>query len=272
MNDSVPEKLYRYQPLRSPEMMDWLKKSVLENQIYFSSPSSFNDPFDCKVPISVQGTVEQQRSYIEPIVREMLAGPQFIGSSADQIRTIKERLLGDPKRCLEGGQTISQERIIPLLGVYCVSERCDDILMWSHYADAHRGVCLILAGSKMYSRRIAVEQVQYPLDNRYPDVNFFTATEQEKYEAVLLTKANHWAYEREWRILDATGPGWHDIAPDWLLGLVFGCATPIAQIAEVSRMALQRKPQLRLFQAQKLTDRFGLVVNPYKNPLVEEPR
>ena len=28
------------------------------------------------------------------------------------------------------------------LGIFCLSERSDDILMWSHYSNGHRGVCL----------------------------------------------------------------------------------------------------------------------------------
>ena len=28
------------------------------------------------------------------------------------------------------------------MGILCFSEHCDDILMWSHYSDGHKGFCL----------------------------------------------------------------------------------------------------------------------------------
>jgi hypothetical protein len=38
-----------------------------------------------------------------------------------------------------------QETVTSKVGVMCISEVPDDILMWSHYADCHKGVCSRLA-------------------------------------------------------------------------------------------------------------------------------
>jgi hypothetical protein len=32
------------------------------------------------------------------------------------------------------------------VGIYCVSTNYDDVLMWSHYADSHKGICLEFDG------------------------------------------------------------------------------------------------------------------------------
>jgi hypothetical protein len=66
----------------------------------------------------------------------------------------------------------------------------------------------------MYSD-LALELVYYPANNEYPNVNFFTSSMQEQVDAILLTKAKHWEYEREWRIIDTSGPGLHEIQPEW---------------------------------------------------------
>jgi hypothetical protein len=236
-------------------MMDWLRHTILDNQLYFSSPASFNDPFDCKVSPSFDGTAQQKRSYIEKLARQ-----RFGSSTSREAQALTRAALADP-RFFEKAFSPLQERDIPHIGVYCLSERLDDILMWSHYADSHRGISLILGASQMYSS-LTVEPVRYPRNNEYPDVNFFTNSMEEQIEAILLTKAKHWEYEREWRIIDPSGPGWHDAEPQWLRGIVFGCTAPVAQVAEISRIALQRKPPLRLFRAEKKDREFALVINP----------
>lgn len=249
-----PDELYHYKPLRSAEMMGWLGRTILDNQIYFSSPASFNDPFDSRVWPSFDGTPEQKRTYIEGLLR-LKHGSLETGAAREELTAA----LADPD-FLEKGYRSFQEQSIPTLGVLCLSERPDDILMWSHYADAHRGVSLILAGCALFPD-LAVEPVSYPMNNKYPDVNFFIDSYQKQADAVLLTKAQHWEYEREWRVIDTKGPGWHSIDPEWLLGLVFGCSTPMAQIAEITRMALQRRPPLRLFRAEKKAREFALAIN-----------
>lgn len=76
------------------------------------------------------------------------------------------------------------------------SEDAKHPLMWAHYADSHRGICLGFDTS--YLTRIA--QVRYPtriprLDPKLPDAR--------KLEAAFLTKRAAWSYEREWRIIQS---------------------------------------------------------------------
>lgn len=250
-----PDLAYHYQPLRDSVMMGWLERTLLQNQIYFSSPASFNDPFDSKVSPSFDGTPEQKRAHIESLAR-LKYGPD----ATDDAKKMIEEALADPKFHERSYETF-RDTEINTLGIYCLSEKHDDILMWSHYADSHRGVCLILASSAMFPD-LAIEPIIYPEDNTYPNVNFFTATLQEQSDAVLLTKAKHWDYEHEWRIVDTKGPGWHDIDPSWLRGLIFGCLASPAQIAEIRGMSSKRHVPLTLFQAKKRYREFALDICP----------
>lgn len=179
-----PDLAYHYQPLRDSVMMGWLERTLLQNQMYFSSPASFNDPFDSKVTPSFDGTPEQKRAHME-----RLALLKFGSNSTEDAKTTIEAALADPK-FHERSYEAFRETEINTLGIYCLSEKRDDILMWSHYADSHRGVCLILALSAMFPK-FAIEPITYPEGNEYPDVNFFTATMEEQSEAILLTKAKH---------------------------------------------------------------------------------
>src|SRR5258708_38859659 len=87
-----PDLAYHYQPLRDSVMMGWLERTLLQNQIYFSSPASFNDPFDSKVSPSFDGTPEQKRSHIESLARL-----RFGSDATDDAKKMIEAALADPK-------------------------------------------------------------------------------------------------------------------------------------------------------------------------------
>jgi len=232
--------------------MERLRHTLLHHQVYFSSPASFNDPFDCKVRPSFDGSPDQILAYLTRIAQ------MRSGADADLPRQQVEGARADP----EYFEKVYSEFLrtgVPGLGVYCLSERPDDILMWSHYADSHRGICLFFAANYIFSD-CAVERVNYPRNNKYPNFNFFTASKEEQIEAILLTKAKHWEYEREWRVIDICGPGLRDIHAEWLAGLIVGCETSQAKVAEIRRLASRREPALQLFRASQKPREFALSI------------
>ena len=235
--------MYHYQPLGSPEMMSRIERTLSRHEIYFSSPASFNDPFDCKVLLSGKGTEDQKIDFItetygikrDLAVKGLAANPGIFETALARVQA-------------------------NFLGVYCLSELSDGILMWSHYASAHRGICLVFA-REVFSDRV-VKPITYPSNNEYPKANLFASSKDEWRDAILLTKAKHWAYEREWRVIDSRGPGYYAIEPNWLIGIIFGCSMPAPQIAEIKRMASIRTPSLQLWQAKKKDREFALSIEP----------
>jgi hypothetical protein len=95
-------------------------------------------------------------------------------------------------------------------GVLCLSSRYDSPLMWSHYGDQHRGICIefdvsnLAAGSirrVQYgeSRELAASAVRDWLH----DVASTAISEVER--ACLLTKSSEWRYEEEYRLFGSLG-------------------------------------------------------------------
>lgn len=78
-------------------------------------------------------------------------------------------------------------------GVLCFSEKWDDILQWSHYADRHRGVCL---GFDVVGPRAKFGKVRYVSEKdprlEKPDLDYVWRC--------LTTKFECWSYEQEWRV------------------------------------------------------------------------
>jgi len=71
-------------------------------------------------------------------------------------------------------------------------------LMWAHYADAHRGICLGFRRDALG----AVARVRYP--QRVPRLGSDLSAERRR-DIAFLTKRAPWAYEREWRLVDTEG-------------------------------------------------------------------
>ena len=108
-----------------------------------------------------------------------------------------------------------KQKINELIGVTCFSERPDNILMWSHYANRHTGFCVEYDFSKLKSieARLMLFPVIYskkrpmlPMELfDFSDVNNVKLAEgdlpiPEIIEA-MLTKSDIWNYEEEWRIV-----------------------------------------------------------------------
>jgi Protein of unknown function (DUF2971) len=97
-------------------------------------------------------------------------------------------------------------KVAEKFGILSFSRRWDRILLWSHYADRHRGVCL---GFEVSSLETKFGEVRYGADKiPYPaklDVDFMWQA--------LRTKYHGWRYEEEWRVfIELNNPEWNQSA------------------------------------------------------------
>lgn len=96
--------------------------------VYFSSPAEFNDPFDTSF---VERDLRPQRQQFERERQAKGTDAALLGVAAMDVFEREHRAGGVKKR------------------IYCVSEIVDSILMWSHYADSHRGICVVFEAEEI---------------------------------------------------------------------------------------------------------------------------
>lgn len=131
----------------------------------------------------------------------------------------------------------------PKMGIVCFAEEIGDPVLWSHYADSHRGIALAFDVFKDDS----LWPMAYPEERPTFDVkNFPTMTTEEAKRMVhriLTAKAPSWRYEREQRVFvdlassrTEEGHYFHRIPSDCLVQVVLGIACPLKEAAV--RMAL----------------------------------
>ena len=58
----IPTCLYRYMNLAG-ERLEWARKLIVDSTLFFAPPSFFNDPLDCRIPPSFDGSAFELESY-----------------------------------------------------------------------------------------------------------------------------------------------------------------------------------------------------------------
>jgi hypothetical protein len=149
------------------------------------------------------------------------------------------------------------------LGVLCLSEKPDDILMWAHYADRHRGFCLQFDKAGLISWRFCAP-VKY--QKLYPTFHkFIPLMEESRIDRLfLLTKSDHWKYEREWRVIveppENGNPDNRKIhfPQEALTGIIFGVQMHECDKNKVRLWLKGKTPPPKLYQAKKREHEFAL--------------
>lgn len=212
----LPRTLYTYMPV---DLLDERVRPVFEEcKLWFSSPAYFNDPFDCKIYPKVPSK-EELAKYLTDNAENASA------QDYDRILEGLKKNSGDlTKRAIDD--------IMNKSGVKCFTPNNTNILMWSHYTNSHKGICL------EFNTLVDPEFFVYPINvvysEEYPELVF---TDKGFAKEVLRTKSNVWSYEEEVRIYKRES-GYHNFNPNSLRSVFFGCNTPDdkqAQIIEIIR-------------------------------------
>ncbi len=209
-----PKRLYKYFSF-SGEYEEYSRQLLTDCQIYFASPIDFNDPFDCAVTFSSEGvTDEEYRKFIL----------EYLKHNRPDINQLERIKLA--RKWIRSGEHRGISKNLPAdvaknMGVYCLSACPDDILMWSHYADKHRGYVIEFKAEPNYFPFSNAHQVSYA--SKYESVNIL----QDSFTRIrltLLTKSKKWIYEQEFRVIQTFDkPRIADFSPSSLSGIYFGC-------------------------------------------------
>lgn len=199
---SVPKFIFHYTNVNKH-----LYESLLNSELWFATPKSFNDPFDCKYDNQTPWNEELVRKHVCETISH--TGEQV--DPEDVVRSFKaepdlfSKYVSDRIKEVTSGQ-----------GVFCCSESAINVLMWSHYADKHRGVCIKLDISKDINLFEHSHKVKYYW--KYPKFDFFKENDLANR---LFAKSRHWEYEEEIRTVKMK-PGLYKFNKECLKEIIFG--------------------------------------------------
>jgi len=207
-----------------------MERLLVNHEIYFPSPKKFNDPFDGKVP----PLTSQPPTVLAKLAERHL--PR-IGVSRPGRRRVAKEWAQSKEGVLQLQEFLQKE--VYKTAILSLSEKPDEILMWSHYAAGHTGVCIQFKATHDIGYFGAARPVHYSkLYEEYP----ILADGREQARRLVLTKSDNWKYESEWRVVvvggndfgETPGDKYYVIQPDALIGVIFGC-----QISEEHRNKLK---------------------------------
>lgn len=208
--------LYKYRSLADGSKeytLDIFRKC----ELFFAAPSSFNDPFDCK---------------FSPVITsvEKLASEIAQRHTLDYVpKDVERAILADTD--IEANFVKVVDKVMNRHGICCFSRNDEEILMWSHYADCHKGICLGFDVSKDPDFFVFPKNVAY--QDNYPKIDISQSEGTNEYVSALLgTKYTKWSYEDEVRVYKEHHQAYH-FNPASLVSVTFGCKAEAKIIEEV---------------------------------------
>lgn len=227
---NLPKRLYKYSGF-SARTLDM----ILRDHVYYADPTTFNDPLDSHPSLAIDVDQNQLPDILEGLIRRR--------KEAEHLRAAKTLRLSDyevSEQAQDSSQSDAAEELELIyfnasmygedsqkmrdwllrqgikfelvnqfdFGVVSLSQKATCPLMWSHYGDQHRGICI---GYSARNSHIVPEEVQYGGSRRVntSDVAALLegceAARTRVYSTILLRKAMGWRYEREWRLIDSRG-------------------------------------------------------------------
>jgi len=195
--------LFKYcrPPKRASRLRPFGDKGIL---LRATPPDHFNDPFEFASVIqtdaerlTIEADMQSGLDALDAGIKAILADQGFL--SYDDFANRWFRL---------------RENLSKKIGIVCLSACWDDILMWSHYADEHRGFAVVIDRDHPAIKALDFQPVTYSAQR--PSLSVESNPQRHGFpipaahvRASVYTKSKHWAYEHEWRSvrdLDTASP------------------------------------------------------------------
>jgi hypothetical protein len=190
-----PRFIYKYKNLdpMDSESVRHAREIIVDSRLWLSSPVDFNDPFDMRGCVTIDGGVKQREKRLSQIVNFNFAHLNW-KQRKSKVREMMTKTSDEMARIV----TASHQKNIEGVGVCSFSTDPRNILMWSHYADCHTGICIQFDIAQDPTTFLDAISVEYSED--YPVINWIEDSAQQL-KKVLLRKHLDWSYEKERRIV-----------------------------------------------------------------------
>lgn len=205
--------LYKY---LVPDRIDVLQDCMVR----YTQPEAFNDPFEVK-PYITKLTAKEHEAFsqfeeliskalheyydLQPIqVQDRIPFPVFYKKFREELgRALKETFYQ-----MEDGVTPIIRRMWPdkfsdMLGIFSLTEKPDNLLMWAHYAASHEGFVVGFDSSHPYFHDTVghEDELRHLCKVEYRENRPMSAMTELSGIDVFLVKSTQWSYEQEWRII-----------------------------------------------------------------------
>lgn len=244
--------LYRYTSLS-----EYTLKYLKDMDIFFQDPRYFNDPFECdlqSLDLALDDNfdskydryismIESRLNFIGPKITHLSVrlkdneGPakdryyfndvssllfEEVETLSKELKVLKNIHYSKRKTALQDSWDIKKEEVLKGIGVVCYSETNSNILMWSHYADSHKGLCFEFDSDKRPIKQwknFKFHPIMYSNERK---IDILTEGYVESFFKLLTTKSLDWNYEKEHRLITMKGSGYQPSQIDSIQSIILG--------------------------------------------------
>lgn len=248
------DRLYKYGKLTK-----YSEQLFTTGSIWFSTAEKLNDPFECAPNFQLTHNPEKimssifrglQHRYPHLLVNDLLEMAANIYNE-------------DRHRDNEVWKNMGEDMINVFrkkVGLYCLSERRDSILMWSHYADEHLGYCIGFTATDYTPMFGRAQKVDY--SEKYPLIDHYVTPIEEQAKLAFQTKFTDWKYEKEWRIIEhQNGSGVQSYPHELMESVTFGLRMEKKEKELIRSWTNQRKTPVRFYESMQGKTKFELTFN-----------
>ncbi len=205
MTDTAPRYLFKFFPdhnLLFGHDQSELDKRVAAHKtpyIFCPKPEMLNDPFEFQIKVDAFSSrtevLEHFRQCKEAglIDTDLVALEKYLDNGG--LEKVKQKSDENNKK--------AHQNIRNKLRAASFCRRYNSILMWSHYAQEHKGFC-IKYDTNALGFQAHFHKVRYKKSNRFPVVkpnDYFDKGKDWYFYQMLATKHVGWRYEKEWRLI-----------------------------------------------------------------------
>jgi hypothetical protein len=263
--------LFKFRSLAEEKHLEWVRQIVEDSQLYFPTPFELNDPWDCKARVQVpnpDNPVEFDKD-----VRYLLraARKHSPGASEAAFAATEEKLRTDSAflvRLFNEATPLMHNTVNTEFRICSFASDRKHPLLWSHYADAHRGICLVFSAER--AEFGCAERVEYQYTQPSVPLSALSGGGPELAIATFLTKARYWSYEYEYRIVKQLIPqeglyasrlsadGKWTFQKQDLIGVIYGCQIGDDKRTRIEAMLAKRRSPVSRVRAVRGEDRYAL--------------
>lgn len=237
--DFFENTLVRFRPISSNNL-----DALASNRLYYSTPNNFNDPYDTLIYANYFNVYSQiveaiptkqvfkMDSFLQKFKDKSIPFEKILAEYAYTMWGLKkDNILNVFKEYIHDTVQTFQETLRKNVKIICMTEEYLSMLMWSHYADNHKGFAIIydkndienaenytsigeLIIKKPILKRVTYAERQSDLTSEVEEyIRAYrmktledatpptTNLSQEKLRIMITEKSPDWSYEKEWRLI-----------------------------------------------------------------------
>lgn len=190
-----PDSIFKYVPFSIRTLEIFIKGGL-----WFGHPKNLNDPYEGEFLVNATNNLPDE-AFLEGFYQH-----SSFNLSGSALKEKIDRVKKDIHIYYQDVYKYIKSKVKEEYGVSCFTKTPSEILMWTHYADSHTGMCLVFDKKQLnnslkeYCPDVGVQDIEYEqslasADLQMDEKNLYCKSNQE----IILRKLDCWQYEKEVR-------------------------------------------------------------------------